>query len=68
MLNLPHSTEVNRNISKNKFYEKADISSALKESFVNDIEKSSGRISCPRKRSIFPAVIILRSWKFFISN
>ena len=39
MLNLPHSTEVNRNISKNKFYEKADISSALKESFVNDIEK-----------------------------
>ena len=39
MLNLPYSTEVNRNISKNKFYEKADISSALKESFVNDIEK-----------------------------
>ena len=26
MLNLPHSTEVNRNISKNKFYEKwADL-------------------------------------------
>ena len=39
MLNLPRSTEVNKNIAKNKFYEKADISSALKESFVNDIEK-----------------------------
>ncbi|OLA64957.1 MAG: hypothetical protein BHW56_08520 [Acetobacter sp. 46_36] len=39
MLNLPQSTEVNKNIAKNKFYEKADISSTLKESFVNDIEK-----------------------------
>lgn len=39
MLNLPQSTEVNKNIAKNKFYEKADISSTLKENFVNDIEK-----------------------------
>lgn len=39
MLNLPQTTEVNKNIAKNKFYEKADISSTLKESFVNDIEK-----------------------------
>ena len=39
MLNLPQTTGVNKNIAKNKFYEKADISSTLKESFVNDIEK-----------------------------
>lgn len=39
MLNLPQTTEVNKNIAKNKFYEKADISSTLKESFVSDIEK-----------------------------
>lgn len=39
MLNLPQTTEVNKNIAKNKFYEKADINSTLKESFVNDIEK-----------------------------
>lgn len=39
MLNLPQTTEVNKIIPKNKFYEKADISNSLKESFVNDIEK-----------------------------
>lgn len=39
MLNLPQTTEVNKIIPKNKFYEKADISNSLKESFVDDIEK-----------------------------
>lgn len=39
MLNLPQTTEVNKNIPKNKFYEKADISASLKESFVNELEK-----------------------------
>ena len=39
MLNLPKETEVNRMVAKNKFYEKANISNTLKESFVNDIEK-----------------------------
>lgn len=39
MLNLPKETEVNKMVAKNKFYEKANISSSLKESFVNDIEK-----------------------------
>ena len=39
MLNLPQTTDVNKIIPKNKFYEKADISNSLKESFVNDIEK-----------------------------
>jgi len=39
MLNLPKETEVGKTVAKNKFYEKANIGSALKESFVNDIEK-----------------------------
>ena len=39
MLNLPQTTEVNKNIPKSKFYEKAEINNSLKESFVNDIEK-----------------------------
>ena len=39
MLNLPKETEVNKMVAKNKFYEKANISNILKESFVNDIEK-----------------------------
>ena len=39
MLNLPKETEVNKMVAKNKFYEKANISNTLKESFVNDIEK-----------------------------
>ena len=39
MLNLPKETEVNKMVAKNKFYEKANISTSLKESFVNDIEK-----------------------------
>ena len=39
MLNLPQTTEVNKNIPKSKFYEKAEISSNLKESFVDNIEK-----------------------------
>ena len=39
MLNFPKETEVNKMVAKNKFYEKANISNTLKESFVNDIEK-----------------------------
>ncbi len=39
MFNLPKTTEVNRTIPKKKFYEKAEITPALKEAFVNDIEK-----------------------------
>lgn len=39
MLNLPKETQVNKMVAKNKFYEKANISNTLKESFVNDIEK-----------------------------
>ena len=39
MLNLQKETEVNKMVAKNKFYEKANISNTLKESFVNDIEK-----------------------------
>lgn len=39
MLNLPKETQVNKIVAKNKFYEKANISNTLKESFVNDIEK-----------------------------
>lgn len=39
MLNLPQTTEVNKNIPKSKFYEKSDISAGLKESFVNELEK-----------------------------
>ncbi len=39
MLNLPQTTEVNKNIPKSKFYEKAEISNSLKQSFVDDIEK-----------------------------
>ena len=39
MLNFPKETEVNKTVAKNKFYEKANISNTLKESFVNDIEK-----------------------------
>lgn len=39
MLNLPKETEVNKMVAKNKFYEKANISTNLKECFVNDIEK-----------------------------
>ena len=39
MLNLPKETEVNKMVAKNKFYEKANITPTLKESFINDIEK-----------------------------
>ena len=39
MLNFPKETIVNKMVAKNKFYEKANISNILKESFVNDIEK-----------------------------
>lgn len=39
MLNLPKETEVNKIIPKTKFYEKANISTTLKNSFVYDIEK-----------------------------
>ena len=39
MLGFPKETEFNRVVPKNKFYEKADISTSLKASFVDDIEK-----------------------------
>lgn len=38
MLNFPKSTELNRKIPKQKFYEKADISKALRQLFVDQIE------------------------------
>lgn len=37
MLNLPKSTEFNKRIPKQKFYENLSISPALKKSFVEDI-------------------------------
>ena len=39
MLNLPKSTQVNKMVAKNKFYERGNVDSALKNDFVNDIEK-----------------------------
>lgn len=39
MLNFPKETCLNKMIAKTKFYERANVSSALKNSFVNDIEK-----------------------------
>ena len=39
MLGFPKETEFNRVVPKNKFYEKADISTSLKASIVDDIEK-----------------------------
>ncbi|WP_221900425.1 DUF4391 domain-containing protein [Bathymodiolus platifrons methanotrophic gill symbiont] len=38
-LHLPDSALVNRFIAKTKFYEKAAISSKLKDDFVNKIQK-----------------------------
>lgn len=39
MILFPQETIVNKIIPKNKFYEKANISTKLKNSFVNDIDK-----------------------------
>ena len=39
MLNLPESTQVNKIVAKNKFYERGNVDSNLKNNFVNDIEK-----------------------------
>lgn len=39
MISFPPETIVNKIIPKNKFYEKANISTKLKNSFVNDIDK-----------------------------
>ena len=39
MISFPQETTVNKIVSKNKFYEKANISTKLKNSFVNDIDK-----------------------------
>ena len=39
MLSLPESTEINKIIPKEKFYQKANINSQLKKEFVNNIEK-----------------------------
>ena len=39
MISFPQETTVNKIIPKNKFYEKANISTKLKDSFINDIDK-----------------------------
>ena len=39
MLDLPESTEINKIIPKEKFYQKANINSQLKKEFINNIEK-----------------------------
>ena len=39
MINLPKSCLVNRFIPKNKFYEKANIASKVKEEFVDKVER-----------------------------
>lgn len=39
MLGLPESTEINKIIPKEKFYQKANINSQLKKEFINNIEK-----------------------------
>lgn len=38
MLRFPQSTEFNRRIPKQKFYEKLDVSPALKRAFVEQIK------------------------------
>ena len=38
MLSLPKSTEYNRRIPKQKFYEKIDISPSIKKSFIEQIK------------------------------
>ena len=38
MLDLPKSTEFNKRIPKQKFYEKIDVSPALKRVFVEQIK------------------------------
>ena len=38
-MNLPKTCEVNRFIAKKKFYEHANMSEGIKNSFINDIEK-----------------------------
>lgn len=39
MLGLPPSTEVNKFVAKQKFFDRADLSPAVKQAFTNDIEK-----------------------------
>ena len=39
MLNLPRTTEVNKIIAKDKIYDKADVSNALKQSFIKDVDR-----------------------------
>lgn len=39
MLGLPQSTEVNKFVAKQKFFDRADLSPAVKQAFTNDIEK-----------------------------
>ena len=38
MLGLPQSTEFNRRIPKQKFYEKLEVSPAVKRAFVEQIK------------------------------
>ena len=38
-MNLPKTCEVNRFVAKKKFYEHANMSETVKNSFINDIEK-----------------------------
>lgn len=39
MLGLPQSTEVNKFVAKQKFFDRADLSPAVKQAFTNDVEK-----------------------------
>ena len=39
MLGLPKETEVNRMVAKKKFYDRAEMTLALKDSFTSEIEK-----------------------------
>ena len=39
MINLPKTCEVNKILPKKVFYEKANISSSIKEEFVDKVEK-----------------------------
>lgn len=39
MLGLPRETEVGRMVAKKKFYDRADMTTALKDSFTNEVEK-----------------------------
>ena len=39
MLGLPQSTEVNKFVAKQKFFDRADLSPAVRQAFTDDIEK-----------------------------